>query len=37
MPSDLTPQVLTFRVDAGTFAQIEREMHEEKRTATTAK
>ena len=35
MPSDLTPQVLTFRVDAGTFAQIEHEMREEKRTTTT--
>jgi hypothetical protein len=37
MPSDLTPQVLTFRVDAGTFAQIEREMREEKSAATTDK
>jgi len=34
MPSDLTPQVLTFRVDESTFAQIERETCEEKTTAT---
>ena len=37
MPSDLTPQVMTFRIDAATFAQIEREMHQEKRTIMTDK
>jgi hypothetical protein len=33
MPSDWLPTVLHFRVDENTFAQIEREMHEEKRIA----
>jgi len=33
MPSDWLPTVLHFRVDESTFAQVEREMREEKRTA----
>jgi hypothetical protein len=33
MPSDWLPTVLHFRVDENTFAQIEREMRDEKRTA----
>jgi hypothetical protein len=33
MPSDWLPTVLRFRVDENTFAQIEPEMREEKRTA----
>jgi hypothetical protein len=37
MRSDWLPTVLHFRVDENTFAQIEREMREEKRTATTDK
>jgi len=33
MPSDWLPTVMHFRVDENTFAQIEREMREEKGTA----
>jgi hypothetical protein len=33
MPSDWLPTVLHFRVDESTFAKVEREMREEKRTA----
>jgi len=37
MPSDWLATVLHFRVDDDMFAQIEREMREEKRTATPDK
>ena len=37
MSSDWLPTVLHFRVHETTFAQIEREMRKEKRTATTGK
>ena len=37
MPSDWLPTVLNFRVDEDTFTQIEREMREERRTATLDK
>ena len=37
MTSDWLPTVLHFRVDDDMFAQIEREMREEKRTATPGK
>jgi hypothetical protein len=33
MPSDWLPTVLHFRVDETTFAQIEREMRDEKKAA----